>query len=47
MSEMVIPGQVSRVTVTFEEPGEYPYVCNEYCGVGHHTMSGKVIVEER
>jgi len=46
LNVMVLPGQVSRVTITFEEPGEYPFVCNEYCGVGHHTMAGKVIVEE-
>lgn len=44
---MTIPGQVSRVTITFEETGEYPFVCNEYCGIGHHTMAGKVIVEGR
>lgn len=42
---MVIPGEVSRVTITFDEPGEYPYICNEYCGIGHQTMAGKVIVE--
>lgn len=47
LNVMVIPGEVSKVTVTFDEPGEYQYVCNEYCGVGHHTMAGKVIVEEQ
>ena len=42
---MVLPGQVSKATYTFEQPGDYTYVCNEYCGIGHQTMSGKVIVE--
>jgi cytochrome c oxidase subunit 2 len=42
---MLIPGQVARVTHTFDRPGEYLLVCHEYCGVGHHTMGGKVIVE--
>jgi cytochrome c oxidase subunit 2 len=42
---MLIPGQVGRVTHTFHEPGEYLLICHEYCGMGHHTMSGKVIVE--
>jgi cytochrome c oxidase subunit 2 len=42
---MAIPGQVSKTTHTFTQPGEYLLVCHEYCGVGHHTMSGKVIVE--
>jgi len=41
---MVIPGQVSRVTATFDRPGEYLMVCHEYCGAGHHVMFGKVIV---
>jgi cytochrome c oxidase subunit 2 len=45
LNMMVIPGQVSKVTYTFEEPGEFDFVCHEYCGVGHQTMAGKVIVE--
>jgi cytochrome c oxidase subunit 2 len=36
---MAIPGYVSQFTTQFDEPGEYLIVCNEYCGVGHHTMS--------
>ena len=44
---MVIPGEVSVMTVEFDESGEYGVVCNEYCGVGHHFMEGKVhVVEE-
>jgi cytochrome c oxidase subunit 2 len=42
---MVVPGQISRVTTTFTKPGEYLFVCHEYCGGGHHVMFGKVIVE--
>jgi cytochrome c oxidase subunit 2 len=42
---MLIPGQVGRLTHVFREPGEYLLLCHEYCGTGHHTMSGKVIVE--
>lgn len=42
---MLIPGQVGKITHTFRDPGEYLLICHEYCGVGHHTMSGKVIVE--
>ncbi len=41
---MVIPGYVSRFTTTFPEPGEYLVACNEYCGIGHHEMAGKLIV---
>lgn len=44
---MVIPGQVSEVTYTFDEVGEYEFYCHEYCGSLHHTMSGIVrVVEE-
>lgn len=42
---MVVPGQISKLTVTFDQPGEYLIVCHEYCGSGHHVMSGKVIVQ--
>jgi cytochrome c oxidase subunit 2 len=41
----VAPGYVSEATATFTAPGEYLVVCNEYCGLGHHNMQGKIIVE--
>lgn len=41
---MVVPGYVSQFTVTFKTPGEYAIACNEYCGVMHHQMVGKLIV---
>jgi cytochrome c oxidase subunit 2 len=44
---MVLPGQVSKTTARFNEPGEYRFFCHEYCGLAHHVMFGKVIVEPR
>ena len=41
---MVIPGEITQLTVELNEPGEYGILCNEYCGGGHHTMEGKLIV---
>jgi cytochrome c oxidase subunit 2 len=41
---MVIPGQVSKLTITFDEPGTYNFICTEYCGSGHGVMYGAVIV---
>ncbi|RLM63107.1 cytochrome C oxidase subunit II [Halorubrum sp. Atlit-8R] len=41
---MVVPGEVSEITVRVEEPQEYGLLCNEYCGAGHHVMEGKVNV---
>lgn len=42
---MVIPGQVSTLTATFDKPGTYNIVCNEYCGVGHQIMYATIEVE--
>lgn len=41
---MAIPGQVSKLTTTFDEPGTYDYICTEYCGLGHAVMFGSVVV---
>lgn len=43
---MILPGQVSKLKTTFNNPGTYDIVCHEYCGIGHHTMYGQIIVEE-
>lgn len=40
----VVPGQVSKLEYTFEEVGEFPYICTEYCGRGHAAMFGTVSV---
>ncbi len=29
------------------EAGEYKVICNEFCGIGHHTMIGKMVVIEK
>lgn len=44
-STMIMPGYVSEFTTVFDTPGEFLIVCNEYCGLGHHGMYGKLIVE--
>ena len=41
------PGYDMVVTVTPNEAGEYGIVCNEFCGIGHHTMIGKLYVAEK
>ncbi len=41
----IIPGYVSTLTHIFDKPGEYPFICTEYCGSGHAAMFGKIIVE--
>jgi cytochrome c oxidase subunit 2 len=36
---------VSRYSYRFKKPGEHLLICHEYCGLGHHAMYGRVIVE--
>ncbi|MEX2527063.1 MAG: cupredoxin domain-containing protein [Gemmatimonadota bacterium] len=40
----VAPGFATG-THTFPEAGTYPFVCDTYCGAGHYTMEGRVVVE--
>lgn len=41
---MVMPGMAYVVHVKFDRPGVYEIRCNEYCGLGHQLMIGKIIV---
>jgi cytochrome c oxidase subunit 2 len=42
---MVVPGEVSHISHTFEKPGEYLILCNEYCGTGHEYMKTTIVVK--
>jgi cytochrome c oxidase subunit II len=33
------------ITITPTTTGEFTIVCNEFCGIGHDYMIGKIIVE--
>lgn len=39
-----MPGYVNRLKIRFSEPGHYPVLCLEYCGMAHHTMRSGIIV---
>jgi cytochrome c oxidase subunit 2 len=43
----VHPGYDHVLTVTPNISGEYTIVCNEFCGLGHHMMMGKILVVDR
>jgi len=43
----VHPGYEMVVTLTPPETGEFGVVCNEFCGIGHHTMVGKIHVVDK
>lgn len=42
---VLTPGMMTTLEVMPTQPGEYLFLCNEYCGVGHQFMSGKIVVE--
>lgn len=43
----VHPGLEHVVTLTPTQTGEFSVVCNEFCGVGHHTMVGRIHVVDK
>jgi cytochrome c oxidase subunit 2 len=42
----VVPGYITVIELTPEEAGEYQIICNEFCGMGHHLMLGRIEVVE-
>lgn len=40
------PGYEQVITVTPNKTGTFGIVCNEYCGIGHHAMLGRIYVKE-
>jgi cytochrome c oxidase subunit II len=40
-----VPGITGSVTYTFAHAGTYNIICNEYCGIGHQSMIGRIIVD--
>jgi len=42
----ILPGYETVITVAPDKAGEYTVVCNEFCGIGHHLMLGKIFVKE-
>jgi cytochrome c oxidase subunit 2 len=46
LSLQILPGYEWIVPMTFNEPGTYHVICNEFCGYGHSTMHSKFKVVE-
>jgi cytochrome c oxidase subunit 2 len=40
----VVPNYEHVFTLTPNASGEFSVICNEYCGIGHHLMIGKILV---
>ncbi len=45
MNFQVLPGYDHVLTLTPTSKGEFTIVCNEFCGIGHDKMIGKILVE--
>lgn len=45
LNAMVMPGYVQRITQTFDKPGDYLVLCNEYCGAGHQLMATTITIK--
>lgn len=41
----ILSGEVTVVTLTFDEPGKYVFYCTRWCGVNHWRMRGTIIIE--
>ena len=41
----VVPGYEHVIKVTPNESGTFSLVCNEYCGINHHTMVSRIYVK--
>jgi cytochrome c oxidase subunit 2 len=40
----IAPGQVARVRLAPDRIGEFDFFCDNFCGEGHETMSGRIRV---
>ncbi|MBI3397790.1 MAG: cytochrome C oxidase subunit II [Deltaproteobacteria bacterium] len=44
MNFQIVPGHDNILNMTPTSAGTFHIICNEFCGIGHHTMIGKIIV---
>jgi cytochrome c oxidase subunit 2 len=47
INTMLVPGYISELQTSFKTPGEHVMPCQEFCGVGHQGMWGKVKVVDK
>lgn len=40
----VLPGAISRVRIVPDKVGEFTFYCDIFCGSGHESMSGSIVV---
>ncbi|HXN14941.1 MAG TPA: cupredoxin domain-containing protein [Usitatibacter sp.] len=40
----IVPGKTMQLGFTPDKSGTFPFLCDVFCGDGHETMSGKLLV---
>ena len=45
MNQRLKKGEPATVDFIADKAGEFPFQCSVVCGLGHHKMKGKVVVE--
>jgi cytochrome c oxidase subunit 2 len=46
INTQILPGYEMVITITPDTGDEQTIICNEYCGLGHHNMTGKIYITE-
>lgn len=45
IKETVYPGDLTTLRFRAARAGEFPFLCTDYCGIGHWQMVGTLVVE--
>jgi cytochrome c oxidase subunit II len=40
----IVPGKTTKVSLTPNKTGTFIFLCDVFCGDGHETMSGRMVV---
>ena len=40
----MLSGYLYVIRITPDEVGEFPIVCNQFCRLGHHVITGLIVV---
>ena len=47
INTMLVPGYVADLSIRFKAPGEHVMPCQEFCGIGHQGMWGRIKVMDK
>jgi cytochrome c oxidase subunit 2 len=41
---VIVPGEAARVACAPDKAGTFPFICDIFCGEGHESMGGELVV---